>query len=208
MSIPLDKPNKIAYAPSEDSDQLHPAQSEQSLLSALRKLGSLAIHWTHSKDWSVWVDAQADLSLLGAQWFFWFCHEAAHIFVHYNMHLRWCATLCSMSRCTQRFEPWHDKTNEMGVRTAKTQISLGISPVWSVFAVRSMGHKVSSCRQQRLWSDWADAQADPSLRWAHSHIVGFVMSRLIYIYIFTVLHIILLVKSWCFDAEHKQKAIL
>ena len=26
----------------------------------------------------------------------------------------------------------HDKTNEMSVRTAKTQISLGIRPVWSV----------------------------------------------------------------------------
>ena len=34
--------------------------------------------------------------------------------------------------------------------------------------------------QQRLWSDWANAQADPSLRWAHSHFVGFVMSRLKY----------------------------
>ena len=31
------------------------------------------------------------------------------------------------------------------------------------------------------WSDWADAQADPSLRWAHSHFVGFVMSRLNYL---------------------------
>ena len=30
--------------------------------------------------------------------------------------------------------------------------------------------------QGRLWSDWADAQADLSLRWAHSHFVGFVMS--------------------------------
>ena len=29
------------------------------------------------------------------------------------------------------------------------------------------------------WSDWADAQADLSLCWAHSHFVGFVMSRLI-----------------------------
>ena len=28
--------------------------------------------------------------------------------------------------------------------------------------------------QQRLWSDWADAQADLSLRWAHSHFVDFV----------------------------------
>ena len=32
--------------------------------------------------------------------------------------------------------------------------------------------------QRRLWSNWADAQADLSLRWAHTHFVGFVMSRL------------------------------
>ena len=39
-----------------------------------------------------------------------------------------------------------------------------------VFAVRTMdswGPNVSSCGQRRLWSDWADAQADLSLRWAH-----------------------------------------
>ena len=34
--------------------------------------------------------------------------------------------------------------------------------------------------QWRLWSDWADAQADLSLCWAHSYFVGFVMSRLTY----------------------------
>ena len=36
--------------------------------------------------------------------------------------------------------------------------------------------------QADLWllSDWADAQADLSLRWAHSHFVGFVM-KLIYV---------------------------
>ena len=28
-------------------------------------------------------------------------------------------------------EPWHDKTNKMSVCPAKTQISLGIRPVWS-----------------------------------------------------------------------------
>ena len=33
--------------------------------------------------------------------------------------------------------------------------------------------------QRRLWSDWADAQADLSLRWVHSHFVGFVMRWLI-----------------------------
>ena len=34
--------------------------------------------------------------------------------------------------------------------------------------------------QQRLWSDWADAQADLRLRWAHSPFVGFVTRWLIY----------------------------
>ena len=34
--------------------------------------------------------------------------------------------------------------------------------------------------QRRLWSDWADAQVDLSLRCAHSHFVDFVMRRLIY----------------------------
>ena len=35
--------------------------------------------------------------------------------------------------------------------------------------------------QRSLWSDWADAQADLSLRWAHTHVVGFVMSWLKYV---------------------------
>ena len=38
------------------------------------------------------------------------------------------------------------------------------------FAVRSLGSwgpMVSLCGQRRLWSDWADVQADLSLRWAH-----------------------------------------
>ena len=33
-------------------------------------------------------------------------------------------------------------------------------------SVGSRGPKVSSCGHRRLWSDWADAQADLSLRWA------------------------------------------
>ena len=55
--------------------------------------------------------------------------------------------------------------------------------------------------QQRLWSDWANAQADRSLCWAHTHFVGFVMSWLIssgrsstcykwahlYLYVFAIL---------------------
>ena len=66
------------------------------------------------------------------------------------------------------FESWHDKTNKMSVRPAKTQISLGIHPVWSVFIVCMKKAWVFSyplSTQHRLWSDWADAQADLTLRW-------------------------------------------
>ena len=82
-------------------------------------------------------------------------------------------------------EPRHDKTNKMSVHPAKTQISLGIGPVWSVFPIRMKKAWVLSyplSAQRRLWSDWADAQADLSLCWAHSHFVGFVMSWLKSIY--------------------------
>ena len=50
-----------------------------------------------------------------------------------------------------------NKTNKMTVCPAKTQISLCIR-----LCCVSMGSW-----QHRLWSDWADAQADLSLRWAH-----------------------------------------
>ena len=76
------------------------------------------------------------------------------------------------------YELRHDKTNKVSVRPAKTQISLGIRPVWSdrVFAVRmkkpwAISYPLSA--QRRLWSDWADAQADLSLRWAHTPFLGF-----------------------------------
>ena len=54
-----------------------------------------------------------------------------------------------------------------------------------VFAVRKKKACVLSyplSAQRRLWSDWADAKADLSLHWAHSHFVGFVTMRLIYKY--------------------------
>ena len=52
------------------------SQSDQSSLSAWRKLGSLATHWAHSqKLWSDWADAKADLCLCRAHMSFcWFCH--------------------------------------------------------------------------------------------------------------------------------------
>ena len=92
----------------------------------------------------------------------------------------------------RQFEPLYDKTNKMSVRPAKTQISLhpaktrislGIRPVWSeslLCALRVAKDPSFLHADSEDWSDWVDAQADLSLRWAHSHIVGFVMSRLIW----------------------------
>ena len=71
------------------------------------------------------------------------------------------------------------KPTKMDVCPATTQVSLGMRPVSSVFAVHMKKAYVLSyplSAQWRLSSDWADAQADLSLRWAHSHFVGFVMS--------------------------------
>ena len=68
------------------------------------------------------------------------------------------------------FESPHDETNKMACVPSEDSDQPGIHPVWSVFAVHSVGSqgsKVSSCGQQRIWSHWADAQADLSLRWVH-----------------------------------------
>ena len=80
--------------------------------------------------------------------------------------------------CNYWNEPRHDKTSKVRVRPAKTQISLGICPVWSessLSAWRNLGSLATHWAHSEDWSDWADAQADLSLRWAHTHFVGFVM---------------------------------
>ena len=70
------------------------------------------------------------------------------------------------------FEQQYDKTNKMACGPSKDSdqprriISLGICPVWSKSSLCAQW-KLSSCGQRRLWSDWADAQADLSLRWAY-----------------------------------------
>ena len=73
---PCDKTNKMACAPSEDSDQPGHPPSAQAVLSLRcpqeESLGpQLPIECT--------ADAQADLSLRWAHMSFcWFCHDAAH----------------------------------------------------------------------------------------------------------------------------------
>ena len=78
------------------------------------------------------------------------------------------------------FEPRHDRTNKVTVRPAKTQFSLGTRPVWSESSL-SAWRKLESWATQWAHNEDSDAQAELSLRWAHSHFVGFVMSWLIFI---------------------------
>ena len=89
--------------------------------------------------------------------------------------------LVSLTQCTYTWAAsWQNQ--QCGCEPSKDSDQPGHPPsLIRVFPVRSMGSqgpKLCSCGQRRLWSDWANAQADLSLRWAHHHIVGFVMRRL------------------------------
>ena len=68
-----------------------------------------------------------------------------------------------MSRSTTKPTKWY-------VRPVKTQINLGIRPVWSeslLSAWRNHKFLASHWAHSDNWSDRANAQADLSLRWAH-----------------------------------------
>ena len=83
----------------------------------------------------------------------------------------------------KKFELPYYKTNKMTVHPTKTLIKLGIRPVWSVFAVCMKKAWVLSNPLSASEDSWdcVDAQPDLSLRWAHSHFVGFVIKRLIWL---------------------------
>ena len=72
------------------------------------------------------------------------------------------------------------KPTKWHVRPAKTQISLGIRPVWSessMYAWRKLGSLATHWVHSED-SDQTSAQSDLSLCWVHSHFVSFVMRRL------------------------------
>ena len=77
---PRDKTNKMACAPSEDSNQPgHPP----SLIRVFAALGPELSSCGQRRLWSDWADAHADLSLCWAQMpLCWFCHDAAHFMVN------------------------------------------------------------------------------------------------------------------------------
>ena len=85
-------------------------------------------------------------------------------------------------QCIMLNEPPLDKTNKMACVPSKDPGQPGHLPsLIRVFAFHMKKAWVLSyplSAQRRLWTDWADAQADLSLHWMHSHFVGFVMRRL------------------------------
>ena len=68
------------------------------------------------------------------------------------------------------------KLTILSVRPAKTQISLGIRPVWpkSLLIAQLVAKDLSFLHaDSEDWSVWADAQADLSLRWVHMPFCSF-----------------------------------
>ena len=110
------------------------------------------------------------------------CHWKAMVFA--------CGSSCtSPSLCFIRtsfleliLESAHVKTSKMTVRPAKTQISLGMHPVWSESSLCAQWVAkdrsfllADSDMSRRLWSDWADL----SPRWAHMPFCWFCLRWLI-----------------------------
>ena len=95
---------------------------------------------------------------------------------------------------------WQNQQNECSPREDSDQPGQPPSLI-RVLAVRMkkpwvLGYPLSA--QRRLWSNLADAQADLSLHWPHTHFVSFVMSWLKWYQLMVVLDIFFCV---CFTAH-------
>ena len=81
--------------------------------------------------------------------------------------------------CLKGNEPPYDKTKKMACTPSEDSDQPGhpasLIRVFAVCMKKAWVHSYPLSAQRRLWSDWADAQADLSLCLAHSHFVGFVM---------------------------------
>ena len=174
----LTKPTKWHVRPTKTQISLgiHPVRSESSL-SAWRKHGSSAIHWAHSEDSDqtgrmprlIWVFAGRTNHFVG------FVTRRLILFYHKIA----CNIMCMKTLYWSKYEPPHDKANNVAVRPSKTQISLGIRPVWSEYSL-SAWRKIGS-----LDTHWAHSEdSDQTGR----------MPRLIWV--FAGRTIILLVLPW------------
>ena len=101
--------------------------------------------------------------------------------IHITMGTPWVYVSNKTVTLCFNMSPLMTKPSKWSVHPAKTQISPGIRPVWSessLSALRNSGSSATHWAHNEDWSDWADAQADLSICWVHSHFVGNVMSRL------------------------------
>ena len=77
----------------------------------------------------------------------------------------------------------HDKTNKMTMRPAKTQISLGIRPVWPESSLCTQWVAKDPCFLHADNEDSDQTGRMPTLIWVFAgrtgHFVGFVVRRLI-----------------------------
>ena len=139
---PHDKTNKTTVCPAK-TQIIHPGWSES----------SLSTHWVAKDLRFLHVDsedsAQADLSLRWAHMLFcWFCHDAAQFFLSHLYPSPSQIKLWTGSRSWENRILWHiwvaswQNPTKWHVRPLKTQISLGIRPVWaesSLSAWRKLG---------------------------------------------------------------------
>ena len=103
-----------------------------------------------------------------------------------TFYTNWKSRVCQKTEQPQRHYSWAAswQNQQSGMSPSEDSNQPGHPPsLIKVSAVRKKKVWVLSyplSAQRRLWSDWADAQVNLSLRWAHSHFVGFVMRRLSY----------------------------
>ena len=94
---------------------------------------------------------------------------------------------CQMSDCTpkatmhqmQQLSRRMTKQTKWLVRPTKAQISLGIHPVWSESSLSewiNIGPLTTYWAHSENWSDWANAQADLILSWAHMSFCWFCLA--------------------------------
>ena len=118
--------------------------------------------WIMQVRWLIWtIDVRVCDVVTGFWgWLFWR--------VTYQVRM---AEKMMCAGCMILLEPAHDKIYKMACTPSNDSGQPGHPPsLIRVFAVRMMNDRVLSyplSAQPRLWSDWADAQADLCLRLAH-----------------------------------------
>ena len=112
----------------------------------------------------------------------WLCVQTVKLFSsEVDQYLSAFLAFCCANRVTIWAATWQNEQSECAPSENSDQPGHPPSLIRD-FAVRMKKAWVLSyplSAQRRLWSDWVYAQTDLSLRWAYTHFVGFIMSRLI-----------------------------